>query len=200
MNVKEKQDSLTLDLLSCIQENHSVSQRRVAKRLGVALGVANSYIKKCIQKGLLKVEQAPANRYFYYLTPHGLAEKSRLTKHYVVSLFHHYRAAKISLGKIFEECRLLNQKNTVLFGVSELSEMAVLLSTQYDVKIDSIFDPDFAEVTFLKKTLSRDVLEIERGSVIILTCLDRFDFFHKIAQEITSPERILVPDLLDNLR
>ena len=44
--------------------------------MGVALGLANSYLKRCIRKGFIKITEAPANRYLYYLTPQGFAEKA----------------------------------------------------------------------------------------------------------------------------
>jgi len=76
---------LTLELLEAIEARSDVTQRHLADRLGVALGLANSYLKRCARKGLIKVHQAPANRYLYYLTPQGFAEKARLTGEYLTS-------------------------------------------------------------------------------------------------------------------
>ena len=72
-NAGDKEDALTLEILEVIENQSHVTQRHLADRLGVALGLANSYLKRCIRKGLIKVQQAPANRYLYYITPKGFA-------------------------------------------------------------------------------------------------------------------------------
>ncbi len=83
MNTPKREDSITLEILDTIDAKSDSTQRHIAQRTGVALGLANSYLKRCIRKGLIKIQQAPANRYLYYLTPKGLAEKSRLTREYL---------------------------------------------------------------------------------------------------------------------
>ena len=52
-----------------------MTRRSLARELGIALGLANAYLKRCAKKGLIKIAQAPANRYAYYLTPQGFARK-----------------------------------------------------------------------------------------------------------------------------
>lgn len=79
-------DRIVLSLLNSVQDG-ATSQRRIAADLGIALGLVNAYLKRCIRKGLVKVSEAPAHRYAYYLTPHGFAEKSRLTVEYLSSSF-----------------------------------------------------------------------------------------------------------------
>src|SRR4030065_10645 len=93
---RAKEDALTLEILDVIDRRNDVSQRHLARHLGVALGLANSYLKRCIRKGLVKVSQAPANRYLYYLTPQGFAEKSRLTAHSLNYSLYFYRKAGAS--------------------------------------------------------------------------------------------------------
>ena len=68
----------TLDLLEAVERGEPISQRKLAARLGVALGLANALVKRCIHKGLLKVREAPTRRYAYYLTPTGFSEKHRM--------------------------------------------------------------------------------------------------------------------------
>ena len=104
MNMKRKEETATLEILQAIENKRDVTQRHLADRLDVALGLANSYLKRSVRKGLVKIQQAPANRYFYYLTPQGFAEKSRLTAQYLSTSFDFYRQASDSLRKVFEKC------------------------------------------------------------------------------------------------
>ena len=62
-------DRIVLGLLTSVDSNGSRSQRHIAAELDIALGLVNAYLKRSIKKGLVKVSQAPARRYAYYLTP-----------------------------------------------------------------------------------------------------------------------------------
>ena len=70
---------IMLGLLESVERNGEQTQRHLASELGIALGLVNAYLKRCVKRGLLKLGEAPARRYAYYLTPHGFAVKSRLT-------------------------------------------------------------------------------------------------------------------------
>ena len=74
---------IMLGLLDAVEQDRAQSQRLLASELGIALGLVNAYLKRCVKKGLVKVRSAPARRYAYYLTPQGFAEKSRLTVEYL---------------------------------------------------------------------------------------------------------------------
>ena len=72
-------DAITLGVLSVIEEFDQATQRAISQDLGIVLGLTNAYLKRRIRKGFVKVQQIPANRYAYYLTPQGFAEKGGLT-------------------------------------------------------------------------------------------------------------------------
>ena len=74
----------------------------MAGDLGIALGLANAYLKRCVKKGLIKVSQVPANRYAYYLTPKGFAEKSRLTAEYLSVSFNLFRDTRAQFTDLFK--------------------------------------------------------------------------------------------------
>ena len=68
---------VVLNVLTSIERDNAITQRALARELGIALGLANAYLRRCVRKGLVKMHQVPINRYAYYLTPQGLSEKSR---------------------------------------------------------------------------------------------------------------------------
>src|SRR5450631_558562 len=108
---------IVLNLLNSVDDG-AQSQRRIAEELGIALGLVNAYLKRCIKKGLVKVSQAPARRYAYYLTPQGFAEKSRLTVEYLSSSFSFFRQAKAECAQVFESAKQKNLHHLVLCGKS----------------------------------------------------------------------------------
>src|SRR6478736_6146329 len=117
---------IMLRLLDAVEQDRAQSQRLLASELGIALGLVNAYLKRCIKKGLIKVRDAPARRYAYYLTPYGFAEKSRLTVQYLSDSFSFFRQAKADCARVFQSARELNFQNLVLCGQSDLAEIAIL--------------------------------------------------------------------------
>src|SRR5215472_10062073 len=92
---------IMLGLLESVGRDGGQTQRRLASELGIALGLVNAYLKRCIKKGLVKVSQAPARRYAYYLTPQGFAAKSRLTMEYLSESFSFFRRARADCTESF---------------------------------------------------------------------------------------------------
>src|SRR3974377_742902 len=92
---------IMLGLLDAVEQERAHSQRHLASELGVALGLVNAYLKRCINKGLVKVRQAPPRRSAFYLTPRGFAEKSRLTVEYLSYSFGFFREAKTDCSDLF---------------------------------------------------------------------------------------------------
>src|ERR1700685_4267370 len=96
---------ILLDLLNSVERDGGQSQRKLASELGIALGLVNAYLKRCVKKGLLKAREAPARRYVYYLTPQGFAEKSKLTVDYLSYSFSFYRQARADCTQILAEAK-----------------------------------------------------------------------------------------------
>ncbi len=117
---------ITLGMLNAVAENNVVTQRSLARDLGIALGLANAYLKRCVTKGYIKVTHVPAKRYAYYLTPTGFAEKSRLTAQYLAISFDFFRLARGQCGALFAECESQGWTRIVLSGAGELAEIAML--------------------------------------------------------------------------
>ncbi|MDB5411441.1 MAG: MarR family transcriptional regulator [Rhodospirillales bacterium] len=131
---------ITLGVLNAVDESSAVTQRVLARDLGIALGLANAYIKRCIGKGLIKVSQAPARRYVYYLTPQGFAEKSRLTAQYLSYSFDFFRLARTQCREAFEACAARGWHRILLCGGGELAEIAALYATSSGVTLIGILE------------------------------------------------------------
>src|SRR4029078_11546590 len=105
-----------LGLLDAVEQDGAQSQRLLAAELGIALGLVNAYLKRCVKKGLVKVSEAPARRYAYYLTPQGLAEKSRPTIEYLSYSFGFFRQAKTDCSELFRLAAERGIEKIVLVG------------------------------------------------------------------------------------
>ncbi|MFQ5757750.1 MAG: winged helix-turn-helix transcriptional regulator [Acidiferrobacterales bacterium] len=197
MNTKgEREDELVLELLDAIGKNSDVSQRHLARHMGVALGLANSYLKRCIRKGFVKISEAPANRYLYYLTPKGFAEKSRLTAKYLSISFAFYRRASASCTEAFAQCAASGWHKVVLCGVSDLAEIASLRAGQTNVEIAGIYDPHSECTRFIGKEVWRDLNHAGPFDAYVLTDLQAPAASYERLTTVVERRRIVVPDIL----
>jgi DNA-binding MarR family transcriptional regulator len=138
-----------VELLSRVEREANVSQRKLATDLGVALGLVNTYLKRCVRKGLIKVREAPSRRYAYYLTPKGFAEKSRLTGEYLSWSLAFFRRARGECGLAMAEAQRRNWRRVGLAGAGDLAEIAILTASEADIAVAGIVDPAGSGKTLL---------------------------------------------------
>lgn len=187
---------ITLGLLNAVQDNESVTQRSVASELGIALGLANSYLKRCIKKGLIKVKQVPPNRYAYYLTPKGFAEKSRLTAEYLSSSFTFFRRARQQCEAALADARRRGWRRVALWGASDLAEIAALCN--HEVGLDLVVVAEGAgDVSRFAGLPAVDSLE-SAGMIdgVVITDLDAAQSVYDQLIQVMPDERIMAPQML----
>lgn len=191
-----KEEQRVLELLDAVGRKSDVSQRHLARQMGVALGLANSYLKRCIRKGFIKINEAPANRYLYYLTPKGFAEKGRLTAKYLSTSFEFYRHAGQSCTKVLRECQERNWRRIVLAGVSDLAEIAALRAIELDLDFLGTYDSHDEKNKFLGRPVWRSVTDIGSFDVIVLTELKEPRVRYEQLVSLLDRQRVVVPDIL----
>lgn len=193
---KDREEALTLELLAAIEASSDVTQRHLADRMGVALGLANSYLKRCVRKGLVKITQAPANRYLYYLTPKGFAEKSRLTAEYLSYSFEFYRRASASTAAALAECREAGRRRMLLAGISELAEIASVRAHDYDIEIVGTVDAASGLDRFVGKPVWTDLDAAAPADVCLYTALAPVPGWPAALHARFGPGRVVVPDIV----
>ncbi len=192
----EKEEKLTLELLNAIDQRSDLSQRSLAQQMGIALGLTNSYLKRCARKGLVKMSEAPANRFLYYLTPKGFAEKARLTGQYLADSLSFYRQAGESCSVIFNYCKKLKKERVLLCGASELAEIALIRAMDAEIKIVGVFDPKSSSSHLFSKQIWTDIEKVGAFDVCILTDLNSPYESYKVLVRELGKDRVLVPDVL----
>ena len=196
MNTENKEDQYTLEILGFIENQKHVTQRHLAQKMGVALGLANSYLKKCVKMGYVKIKQAPARRFAYYLTPKGFAEKSRLTATYLSRSFDFYRQAGESCLNSLLECKKNGVDEVVLCGISELAEICLIKSKEAGVKVTGFYDPD-KDVTKYMGVNVFNKPDDENHRVFLLTDLkDPAGRYSDLVKNCPN-EVIIVPDIIE---
>lgn len=187
---------IVLGVLNSVEDG-ATSQRRIASELGVALGLVNAYLKRCVKKGLVKVSEAPTRRYAYYLTPHGFAEKSRLTVEYLSSSFSFFRLARAECVQVFATAKARNFQNLVLRGRSDLAEVAILSAIESGVSVLAVIDGDAAPSPFAGKEVlpAYESLSVPFDAVIITDVRNPRELYDE-AVRLFGADRVLAPKLL----
>ncbi len=162
--------ALLLGVLSAVEHNSNVTQRSMSSDLGVALGLANAVLKRCVRKGLIKISTAPLNRYAYYLTPNGFSEKARLTAEYLRASFDLFRKARSQYAEIFGRFAARGLKRIVLVGASELAEAALLSAHEANVEIVGLVDSGRAGEAHIGFAIAGELAEIALPFDAVVLC------------------------------
>ena len=101
------QEDTHFRVLRVLQNNPHITQRELALRLGVSLGVTNFVLRALLDKGAIKVRNFRGNTqksgYAYILTPYGLAEKTTLTARFLMRKRAEYEALKAEIEAVRQE-------------------------------------------------------------------------------------------------
>lgn len=105
-------DNTSYGLLKTLEDNPSLSQRDLAKRLGISLGKVNFCLNALIEKGCLKIKnfRNSGNKlaYAYLLTPRGVEQKARMTLEYLQIKVQECERLRVEIAELKREAE---QKN-----------------------------------------------------------------------------------------
>jgi DNA-binding MarR family transcriptional regulator len=143
----------SLQILDELANNDSLTQRDLSSRLGIALGLVNSYIKNLVKKGFITVKAIPTKRYAYYLTPKGFTEKTRLTYDLLHDYTRIYREARENLKTLFNKMQHEGIKNVVFAGADEIAEIAYISLHETTIELIAVLDEERAGQLFFNRTV-----------------------------------------------
>ncbi len=102
-------------MLRRLHQTPQISQRALAKDLGVGLGTINFCFQALVEKGLVKMQNFSQSknklRYAYLLTPAGVAEKSKLTAEFLRRKVAEYEALRAEIEALTSEVAFTNLKS-----------------------------------------------------------------------------------------
>lgn len=188
---------IMLDLLESVNLESQQSQRSMADRFGVALGLVNAYLKICIKKGYVKVRRMPARRRAYLLTPKGLAEKSRLTVLLLSNQLELFRRARADYASVFADARARGWRRVVLIGASDLAEISVICAREAEIDIVALVDPGVRRERYVGAPVTGDLIGVASpfdGALITEVSAPQAKFAEAV--KILGPDRVLAPALL----
>lgn len=145
----DHRDLRTLKLLEEFEKNHAPSQRDLARKLNISLGLVNAFVKRLAHKGYFKISTIPKNRVMYILTPKGMAEKTRLTYDYINFSFQFYRKARFKLKEILNHLEEQGGDSVIFYGAGELAEIGFISLQETGIQLIAVLDDQRAGEAFL---------------------------------------------------
>lgn len=129
-----------LEILTTLGEGRPVTQRALAQRLGIALGLSNLYLKRLIRKGYVKVTTLPPHRLQYLVTPRGVVHRTRLGYEYLRYSAQLYAQARAALREAFGPLARDGVKRVGLCGTGEAAELTYLTLRELGLEPVGVFD------------------------------------------------------------
>ena len=196
MNKSNKNTEIELKLFNQIEKTKNHTQRSISKELNIALGLSNALIKKFLNKGFLKLSQAPMKRYFYYITPRGLIEKAKLTTEFLTSSLYFYNKIRNQYEKEFNKIKKQKPSKIILIGISEVTEIAILAAKITEVKIDYIVESNLKKKKFCDISIKTDInrfLNLKQNIFFVLSSQKGISNF---LTKIPKNKYLVKPDFL----
>ena len=102
--LRQLQEDAHFRVLALLEGNPNISQRDLARALGVSLGGVNYSLHALVDRGMIKVQSFSRSEcksaYAYMLTPQGLAEKAKLTARFLRRKMDEYEALKAEIESL----------------------------------------------------------------------------------------------------
>lgn len=183
-------------MLDAIESGERITQRSLAAELGIALGLTNIYLKRCLNKGLIKVRKAPARRYAYYLTAKGFSEKARLTAKYLTRSLSFFRLAREDCSDLFLSLKAAGRRRVAFVGAGDLCEIATLAALDSGMEVVAVYDEETNRQRSAGAPVIRNLMELDEVDALVISdmkdpqgALDRMT-------AIFGPDLVFFPSLL----
>lgn len=178
-----------LEILHEVSKSEHVNQRHLSKKLGMAAGLVNLYMRRLAHKGYIKVSGINPRRLRYLITPRGITEKTRLTYEFALISYKYFKSATDDIKKKLSDMEKLGQVNVVVYGTGEMAEMCLLLIKEFNLKVVAVVDDDTESNRFLGyPVVPRDVLHNLKFDKLIVAKIDAQGEVNALVKEIGIDE------------
>jgi DNA-binding MarR family transcriptional regulator len=186
----------TVKLLDNVAGQAVPNQRALARQIGISVGLVNALVHRGVRKGLIKIKEAPARRYAYYLTPKGFAEKSRLVAEYLDYSLTFFRTARQEYSELFARCEAMGRQRLVLCGAGELAEIASLASNDSAIELVGVFDEKTNRPRVGSLPVFQDLTAFGADDVAVITDGQKPQEIYDLMCTRLGAERVFAPAFL----
>jgi len=195
---KPPQEIRELNLLQELEKNPIVSQRDLSHKFGIALGVTNACLKRMAKRGWIRIMNLDHRRIGYYLTPKGLAEKTKLTLRLVSWTVQHYSSLKDIIGERLLEMQNKGVKRIVFYGVSDEMEIAYVTLQGSSLELVGIVEDEKRmnrREVFGFELKGVDQIETLKPDAVLITSLTDLDEKEENLGKLLDFKRVRIADI-----
>jgi DNA-binding MarR family transcriptional regulator len=131
-----------LEILKHVEQSPRLNNRLAARKLGASVKLAHATLTKMVEKGLLHVKKEHTRRWDYFLTPRGIAEKTRLTYEFMEFSFQFYREARRRSAQLCRDLSERGVRQVAFIGAGELAEIIYLGVVEWGLELTDVFDDE----------------------------------------------------------
>jgi DNA-binding MarR family transcriptional regulator len=139
-------------VLSELERAPEISQRGLARQVGVSLTLTNRLLHNLAQKGYVRITRASWRGWLYTVTPAGFSRKIQLTASYIHRFLGHYQRIRQTLREELEPLGLNSESRVAIYGpvqnkvdgTRELTELVYLGLRELGIEEVDVFTPDNA--------------------------------------------------------
>jgi DNA-binding MarR family transcriptional regulator len=144
-----------LNTLLEIKENPTLTQRSLAHRLNISLGLTNAIIKNLIHRGWIKAKKDTGRKFLYIITPQGMTNVSRLMYNRFQETLHYYHYTKDLLTAYLMKLYQQGEEAVNIYGTGQLAEITYYAGISTPLKLNDIISDDPSKEKFLgRQTIS----------------------------------------------
>jgi len=190
----ESSTNRELKLLSEVEECPEMTQRDMAHRIGVALGITNVLLRNLSEKGYIRVTSAGWKRCIYSLTPKGVSRKLHLTLNYVKRVLNQYQNIRQNLKAQLEPLNLHAESCVAIYGTGEFAELVYLGLKDLGIDEIVIFNDNKTDQKFLGMPVSeiRTIRPENYDSILVATLDEPIQIQQNIAGHGLASDRFTV--------
>ena len=145
MSTLDQHNLYELDILKQVEQSPHLSNRMAARKLGVSVKLAHQILKRMVKKGVLHVTEVNSRRWDYFLTPKGIAEKTRLTMEFLDFSMRFYREARRRSAELCRDLAGYGKRNIAFLCSGELAEIVYLGVQEWELKLAAVYDDEGPE-------------------------------------------------------
>jgi DNA-binding MarR family transcriptional regulator len=151
-----------LEILKHVEQSPRLNNRMAARKLDVSVKLAHAVLTKMVAKGLLHVRKEHARRWDYFLTPQGIAEKTRLTYEFLEFSMQFYREARRRSAQLCRDLSEAGVRRIAFVGAGELAEITYLGVVEWNLQLIDVFDQGAPNLKFMGLPV-RPLSELEQS-------------------------------------
>lgn len=181
--MRASHDEYDYQILATLESGDAVSQRSLASRLGIALGLTNLLVQRLARRGFIRVIRIRPRRVRYLLTPAGIAAKATMSQVAFSRSVHRYREARDRVLSAFDRVSAAwpsgaTPKPIVFLGTGEVAEIGYICLHDTDLTLAGVVD-DRGRQRFFDvpvhdpQALSARLLEEAGGARLVVMSLGR---------------------------